>query len=87
MTEAHHLVRNFVVTELAIRGQPIEPKLISESLKLSLKQVNTILDELEQKLFFLVRNAQGAVSWAYPITVEITPHRLTFKNGEQLYAA
>ena len=87
MTEAHHLVRNFVVTELAIRGQPIEPELITESLKLSLKQVNTILDELERKLFFLVRNAQGAVSWAYPVTVEITPHRLTFKSGEQLYAA
>jgi hypothetical protein len=56
-------------------------------LKLGLDQVDTILDELEQKLFFLVRNAQGAVSWAYPVTVETTPHRLTFKSGEQLYAA
>jgi hypothetical protein len=87
MMEAHHLVRNFVVVELAKRGQPIEPELISETLKLQLDQVNTILDELEQKLFFLVRNAQGAVSWAYPVTVETTPHRLTFKSSEQLYAA
>jgi hypothetical protein len=87
MTEAHHLVRNFVVVELTKRGQPIEPELISEMLKLGLDQVDTILDELEQKLFFLVRNAQGAVSWAYPVTVETTPHRLTFKSGEQLYAA
>ena len=87
MTEVHHLVRNFVVRELAIRGQPIEPKLITEKLKLSLKQVNTILDELERELFFLVRNAQSAVSWAYPVTVENTPHRLTFKSGEQIYAA
>jgi hypothetical protein len=76
-----------VVVELTKRGQPIEPELISEMLKLGLDQVDTILDELEQKLFFLVRNAQGAVSWAYPVTVETTPHRLTFKSGEQLYAA
>jgi hypothetical protein len=87
MTQAHHLVRNFVVKELAMRGQPIEPKLIGETLKLGMDQVNHILDELEVKLFFLVRNDEGAVSWAYPVTVETTPHRLTFKSGEHLYAA
>ena len=50
-------------------------------------RVNTILDELEQNLVFLVRNEQGAVSWAFPVTVEPTPHRLTFSTGEQIYAA
>ena len=34
------------------------------------------MDELEQKLFFLVRNAQGEVSWAYPVTVEPKEVRL-----------
>jgi predicted transcriptional regulator len=87
MTEAHHVVRNFVVKELALRQQPIEVKLISEMLNLPLDQVKNILDELEQKLFFLVRNEQGGVTWAYPVTIETTPHRLNFDTGEQLYAA
>jgi len=49
--------------------------------------VNTILVDLEKYLFFLVRNGQGEVTWAYPITVEKTPHALTFSSGERLYAA
>ncbi len=87
MTEAHQRVRNFVVKELALRQQPLEPKYISENLDLPLDQVTRILDELEKKLFFLVRNGQGAVTWAYPVTVEVTPHRLSFDSGEKLYAA
>jgi hypothetical protein len=87
MSETHHQVRYFVVRELAHRGKPMEPALITQALKLPLVQVNTILDELERKLFFLVRNQQGAVSWAYPVTVEQTPHRLSFSTGERLYAA
>jgi hypothetical protein len=87
MTEAHHRVRYFVVRELIDGGKPVEPQLISERLHLPLAQVGTILDELESKLFFLVRNPQGAVAWAYPVTVEPTPHRLNFSTGGRLYAA
>jgi len=87
MSEAHHRVRYFVVRELPYIGRPIEPALIAEELKLPLDQVKTILDELEQNLFFLFRNEQGAVAWAYPVTVDETPHHLTFDTGEQLYAA
>ena len=87
MSEAHHLVRYFVVREMPRIGRPIEPALISEELKLPPDRVNTILDDLEQNLFFLFRNEQGAVAWAYPVTVEETPHHLTFDTGEQLYAA
>ena len=87
MTDAHHQVRNFVVTELVDRQKPIEPGVISEELKLPLQQVNFILEELERKLFFLVRNEQGAVAWAYPVTVELTSHRLVFNGGERLYGA
>jgi hypothetical protein len=87
MTDAHHLVRNFVVVELAHVQEPIEPKLIAEALMLPLDQVVYILEELETKRFFLVRNEHGAVSWAYPVTVERTPHKLRFDTGEQLYAA
>jgi len=87
MTDAHHQVRNFVVVELAKRGQPIEPQLIAERLKLPPDRVNAILDELEKELTFLVRNEQGEVAWAYPVTVDATPHRLQFSSGERLYAA
>jgi hypothetical protein len=87
MSEEHHRVRYFVVRELPRVGGPIQPALISRQLRLSLARVNAILDELERNLFFLVRNEQGAVSWAYPVTVDTTPHRLTFSTGERLYAA
>jgi hypothetical protein len=87
MSEEHHLVRNFVVRELPRTSQPVQPDLISQSLELPLARVNTLLDELEENLFFLVRNSQGAVSWAYPVTVEQTPHELVFSTGERLYGA
>jgi hypothetical protein len=87
MTEAHHQIRYFVVKELATTQKPIEPELISEKLHLPLDRVKSILEELERKLFFLVRNEQGAVAWAYPVSVEITPHKLNFSSGECLYGA
>jgi hypothetical protein len=87
MTDAHHRIRYFVVKEMVNRQKPIEPEVISEKLKMPLKRVNFILEELEHKLFFLVRNEQGAVAWAYPVTVETTPHRLIFSSGERLYGA
>lgn len=87
MTETHHRVRYFVVRELPALGEPIRPEFIAQKLSLPLDQVEVILAELERNLFFLVGNAQGAVSWAYPVTVEPTPHHLTFSTGEQVYAA
>ena len=87
MTDEHHRVRNFVVMELVVRQQPIEPIFIAERLNLALDRVNNILDELEKHLTFLVRSEQGAVLWAYPVTIEVTPHRLRFNSGEQVYAA
>ena len=87
MTDTHHQVRYFIVKEMATRQKPIEPELISAELGIPLDRVNTLLGELERKLFFLVRNERGAVAWAYPITVETTPHKLSFSSGERLYAA
>jgi hypothetical protein len=87
MTEDHHRVRYFVVQELPIMGRPLEPEVISERLNLPLARTLDILKELEQGLFFLVRNSRGAVAWAFPVTVDTTPHRLTFESGEELFAA
>src|SRR5262245_16969461 len=87
MTKQHHLVRYFVVRTLPRIAQPIPPEMIAAKLKISLKRVNAILTELEEKLFFLVRDKQGSVLWAYPVTAEATRHRLRFSTGEEIYAA
>lgn len=87
MSEEHHLVRYSVVRELPRSGSPMEPASIAQSLDLPLARVGAILDELEENLFFLVRNEQGAVSWAFPVTVDPTPHKLIFSSGERLYGA
>jgi hypothetical protein len=87
MTDVHHLIRNFVVRELPRAGKPLSPNLISEELDLSLSKTIEILDELEKNLFFLVRNEQGDVTWAFPVTVDKTPHRMTFSTCERINAA
>lgn len=87
MSPQHHLVRDFAVRELPRFGKPMPPELIGQSLNLPLAQVKTILDDLERHMTFLFRNEEGAVTWAYPVTVERTPHRINLSTGEQVYAA
>lgn len=87
MTDEHHRVRDFVVRELPRIAEPVSPEVIGQSLNLEPDVLVPILDELEQKLTFLFRNQLGSVTWAYPVTVEKTPHSITFSSGEQIYAA
>jgi hypothetical protein len=87
MTRQHHLVRYFVVRTLPRIGKPIPPETIATKLKMPVRRVNAILNELEEKLFFLVRDELGEISWAYPFTTAETPHRLSFNTGERIYAA
>jgi hypothetical protein len=87
MSEEHHLVRNFVVRELPRVGEPLSPDYIAGRLNLPVAHVIGILDDLEKHMTFLFRNEQGAVTWAYPVTIDRTPHHLTFSTGEQVYAA
>ncbi len=87
MTEAHHRIRNLTVMELPRAGVPLSPDVIAERLDLPLGQVVGILDDLEKRMTFLFRNEQGAVEWAYPVTVADTPHRVAFSTGEWVNAA
>lgn len=87
MTEDHHLIRDFVVLELPRTGKPIPPEHIAENLDLPQNHVIELLDELERNMTFLFRNEHGAVTWAYPVTADITSHRVRFNTGEQIYAA
>ena len=87
MTREHHLVRNMVVKEIAHKAGPVSSEKISTRLNMSPSQVNDLLDDLEKNLFFLVRDSRGDVSWAFPVTAEETPHKLTFNTGEIPHAA
>jgi hypothetical protein len=87
MSAEHHQIRNFVVRELPRVGKPLSPEFIGRSLGFPLAQVNAILDDLEKHMTFLFRNESGAVVWAYPVTVEKTPHSMTLSTGELVYAA
>ena len=87
MSDDHHRVRNFVVVELPRAACPLSPASIAADLGLTIERVTDILADLEQHLTFLYRNPEGEVTWAYPVTVERTPHRVSFSSGEQIYAA
>jgi len=87
MTKDHHRVREHVVLELPKVNVPISPQQIVKSLDLPIDRVNVLLDDLEKHMTFLFRNGEGAVTWAYPVTVAQTPHRIDFSSGEQIYAA
>jgi len=87
MTADHHLVRDFVVREMPRLNAPLSPETIAAGVQLPLEHVASILDELEHAMTFLFRNAAGAVTWAYPVTVDQTPHQVSFSSGEKLYAA
>jgi hypothetical protein len=87
MSEDHHRVRDFAVRELPRVGRPLSPALIAQELDLPLARTVDILDELEKHMTFLYRGDGESVTWAYPVTVDRTPHRVTFGSGEQVYAA
>lgn len=87
MTADHHRVRRFAVAELPRCGRAITVDDIANALTLPPARVAEIIGELERNLFFVVRTQGTAVSWAFPVTVDPTPHPLAFNTGEHCYAA
>ena len=88
MTEDHRRIRNFVVSELPRNGgKPLRVETIAGRLSIAFDRVVEILTELQKRLFFLVLNEVGEVSWAFPVTTDRTPHRLRFSSGERIFAA
>jgi hypothetical protein len=86
MSQDHHRVRDFAVTELPRLGAPLSPQSIAGALDLPVPRVRSLLEELEAHLTFLFRNERGEVTWAYPVTVDETPHRARFSTGEEAYS-
>ena len=87
LSEEYRLIHHFVVRELPYNGKPLSPELISDELGIPVDRIKKALDYLEKRMTFLYRNKDGDILWAYPVTVDKTPHRITFNTGEQLYAA
>lgn len=88
MTPAHHRVRNFAVRELPRHGgRPLAIADIAGATDTPEAATRAIVSELERNLFFVVRGGVDHVSWAYPVTVDETPHRLTFGTGESIFGA
>jgi hypothetical protein len=87
MSPEHRRVHHFVVRELPRQGRPLDQDFIAGALGLAANTVGSLLDDLESRMTFLYRNEAREVHWAYPVTVEPTPHRVTFSSGESLYAA
>ncbi len=87
MSEDHHLIRDFVVKEIVLKGEPISPEYLSQKLNLPINRITNILEELEREMVFLFRNEKGEVTWAYPVTADETPHKIIFDTGEKVNAA
>jgi hypothetical protein len=87
MPEDVRQVHHFVVKELACFGKPLPELLIAKKIGLPIDSVRQAMDYLEKRMTYLYRNADRAVIWAYPVTVDKTPHKITFSTGEKLYAA
>lgn len=87
LPDDHRRVRRVAVAELARGGRAVGAEHLARETGLSPGRVERILAELEAKLLFLYRDAQGAVEWAYPLTAAATPHRLRFSSGEDVFSA
>ena len=87
MSRDHHTVRDFAVRELPRQDRPLSAIQIAQVSGLPTQHVSAILAELEKNLFFLVRDSQGDVNWAFPVTISPTPHRLRFSTGEKVFGA
>ncbi len=87
MTPDHRAIHHFSVRELPRLGTTLPPATLAAGLALPERRVVSLLADLEARMTFLFRNPAGEVIWAYPLTVETTPHAMTFSTGERLHAA
>jgi hypothetical protein len=87
MTGEHRAVHHYAVRQLPYATAPLAPEAIAAALNMDRERVEALLDDLERHMTFLFRNDRREVVWAYPVTLEKTPHHLTFGTGETVYAA
>lgn len=87
MTPEHHRIRRNAVREIVRTGNAVATDVLAELSGLDESSALEILGDLERNLLFLVRDSNGDVSSAFPVSADKTPHRLTFSTGERLHGA
>jgi hypothetical protein len=88
MTPAHHLVRNAAVRGLPGNGgRPLSMAQVATAAGVPEAATRAIAAELERNLFFVVRDGEDHISWAFPVTVDPTPHHVTLGSGESIFGA
>lgn len=80
-------VRRLAVRHLPASGSPLTAEAIAELGGYAASDVAQALEALHRKLGFLAINQEGAVTWAYPVTADRSPHHLAFETGERMTAA
>ncbi len=88
MTPAHHRVRNAAVRGLpGNSGRPLSMSQLAAAAGVPEATTRAIAAELERNLFFVVRQDDDHVSWAFPVTSDQTPHEVILGTGERIYGA
>jgi hypothetical protein len=87
LTELQATVRILAVQHLPDSTKPLTAAALAELGGLKEADVVEALVELHRLLGFIALDSDGAVEWAYPVTVDATPHYLSFESGERMNAA
>jgi hypothetical protein len=87
LTPQHQQLRSLAVCELARQGRPLSPDWLAGQMQLPVEQIVQLLNDLEKGMTFLYRRDGENVTWAYPFSVDETPHSVQFEGGEKIYAA
>ncbi|MFH1435653.1 MAG: hypothetical protein ABIJ56_08045 [Pseudomonadota bacterium] len=70
ISDEQRRVHHCVVRELPYVGKPLAPDHVAGKLDLDVGEVIAGLEHLEKRVKLIVRNSEGHVTWAYPVTVD-----------------
>ncbi len=80
-------IHHWVVKEIPGRKTPVLLPEIAEHFDQDITTIESIVQELEDEKTFLFRNRSEGINWAYPVTLDSTPHTVTFSSGETVNSA
>jgi hypothetical protein len=86
LTDDHRLVHRLVVLWLIKTKRPVEVIEAAEKMKLTIDHTAEIIGELDRNTGLLRRNADGAVTGAYPVTLDKERGRLVLSTGDEVGA-
>ena len=87
VSEEERKIQHFVVMTMTDTNEPVTAEHIAEKLDMPLDRVKEIVDKLEKMKVFFYRYDSEGINWAYPVTSESRPFKMTFSTGEQFTAA